>query len=418
MNLILLANGFPYGNWEPFLETEVNYYDGFDSVHICSMQLRKDHRKTCRPLPPEKFHVCPVPFAPQPVYALGIIRSLKDKNLWRELKRLRKARALTFSRLAWLLFYMSRSHHEAAIIEKYLRREGLAGQGEETVIYSYRFDYQPYVALLLQKRLLPGCRIVARGHRYDLYEEKRANGYIPLRPYLLEHLDQVILIAQDGLNYLAEKYPAWKHKLLLYPLGTIDHGVRPASLAGRSIRLVSCSVLVDVKRVDLIVKALSQITDIDVTWVHYGNGPLCPDIKAQCQTLPPNIHWSLPGHISNANLMNIYAQEPFHLFINVSSSEGLPVSIMEAMSFGIPCIATAVGGTAEIVRPGLTGVLLQPDFDPQELAGHIRDFAAMGDREYQTYRSNARRFWMEHFSANTNYTAFAAYLKNLGGSHS
>ena len=37
--------------------------------------------------------------------------------------------------------------------------------------------------------------------------------------------------------------------------------------------------------------------------------------------------------------------QPYHVFLNVSSSEGVPVSIIEAMSFGIPCIATNVGGT-------------------------------------------------------------------------
>lgn len=43
-NLVLLANEFPYGNWEAYLETEVNYYHEFDKVFICSLQLRKEHK--------------------------------------------------------------------------------------------------------------------------------------------------------------------------------------------------------------------------------------------------------------------------------------------------------------------------------------------------------------------------------------
>ena len=39
-NLILLANFFPYGNGEPYLETEVKYYEQyFDRIYICSLQL-------------------------------------------------------------------------------------------------------------------------------------------------------------------------------------------------------------------------------------------------------------------------------------------------------------------------------------------------------------------------------------------
>ena len=45
------------------------------------------------------------------------------------------------------------------------------------------------------------------------------------------------------------------------------------------------------------------------------------------------------------------------MFINLSSSEGIPVSIMEAQSFGIPVIATNVGGSGEIVVSE-TGVLV------------------------------------------------------------
>ena len=61
------------------------------------------------------------------------------------------------------------------------------------------------------------------------------------------------------------------------------------------------------------------------------------------------------------------------MFINVSSTEGIPVSIMEAMSFGIPVIATAVGGTPEIVN-NENGYLLSKDPSAKELAEVIQNF--------------------------------------------
>lgn len=414
MNLIILSNGFPYGPWEPFLETETKYLDGlFDSVHICSMQLRREHKSSVRPLPSDKFRVCPVPFAPMAVYALGGFRVLGDRNFYRELGRLFKERRFSLSRLVWLFFYLSRSHHEAGIISKYLKKAGLAGSREQTVLYSYRFDYQPYVALLLQKHL-PNSVIAARGHGYDLYETVRPNGYIPMRPLLLGALRQVFPVSEAGRRYLAEKFPAYQDKLSVARLGTEDHGVCPAAMDGGPLRLVSCSTLNPVKRVELIVQALSRITDREIFWTHYGDGPQRAKLEAMCQTLPENVHWFFRGHIDNAALMAEYAETPYHLFLNVSSSEGIPVSIMEAMSFSIPCIATDVGGTGEIVRAGENGALLPADLSPETLAETIRSFADMPDGAYQLYRSRARAFWQAHYSADENYTAFVKELLALG----
>lgn len=49
------------------------------------------------------------------------------------------------------------------------------------------------------------------------------------------------------------------------------------------------------------------------------------------------------GYIANKDLLDWYKTNKPSIFINVSSSEGVPVSIMESMSCGIPTIATDVG---------------------------------------------------------------------------
>ncbi len=68
-NLILLTNFFPYGNGEPYLETEVKYYEQyFDRIYICSLQLRKKDLQSQRVLPSDKFKVLPVAKASNYVY--------------------------------------------------------------------------------------------------------------------------------------------------------------------------------------------------------------------------------------------------------------------------------------------------------------------------------------------------------------
>ncbi len=55
------------------------------------------------------------------------------------------------------------------------------------------------------------------------------------------------------------------------------------------------------------------------------------------------------GYGSIDDLMLFFKENSVDLFINASITEGTPVSIMEAISCGIPIIATDVGGNPEIV---------------------------------------------------------------------
>ena len=69
----------------------------------------------------------------------------------------------------------------------------------------------------------------------------------------------------------------------------------------------------------------------------------------------------LPGVVPNNEISNIYKKYKPDFFINLSSTEGVPVSIMEAF-FGMPVIATNVGGTSEIINDSV-GAIINSDID-------------------------------------------------------
>ncbi len=48
------------------------------------------------------------------------------------------------------------------------------------------------------------------------------------------------------------------------------------------------------------------------------------------------------------------------VFILPSFNEGLPISILEAMSYGMPIISTPVGGISEVVKNNLNGTIISP----------------------------------------------------------
>ena len=83
---------------------------------------------------------------------------------------------------------------------------------------------------------------------------------------------------------------------------------------------------------------------------------------------------------------------------------------MEAISFGIPCIVTNVGGNGEIIHDKKNGYLLDKNFRAQELAELIKRFIEMSEEEYTDLCNNARIFWEKEYSATKNYKKFVFEL--------
>jgi len=128
------------------------------------------------------------------------------------------------------------------------------------------------------------------------------------------------------------------------------------------------------------------------------------------EKLPSNVQAEFYGTVPNTKVYDVLASQPFHVFVNISSTEGVPVSIMEAMSFHIPVIATDVGGTAELVDDGMNGILLPADFSDEELVDAIGKFYTMSQEQYMHYRENARRKFMNDYNATENYKVFLEHL--------
>ena len=405
--LCLFTNEFPYGSGEAYLETEISYYKNFEKVLIFALQLRKSHMSTLRQMP-ENITVIPVPFN-IPAYLLYAFVALTDKKLWSELALLWKTKRLSFRAIVQLLIYVSRSHYESDYIAKQVKKNNISLKN--SVFYSYRFGYQPYVACLLRKKLKLTSEIVARAHRYDLYEDKKASGYIPMRPYLLNSLKKCFPCSEHGTNYLKECWPQYADKIETRYLGTKDCGVASAK-RGDVFRIVSCSNVVPIKRLWLIIDALANITDIPIQWTHYGDGVELDTMKEKATLLPKNIEVIWRGNVSNKTVLKDYSMLGYHLFLNTSSSEGLPVSIMEACSFGIPCVATDVGGTKEIVTTGENGTLLNVCVDSTNLAEVISWYAKSSNQEYRELQSKTRLVWERKFDSEINYSQFCKEIQS------
>jgi glycosyltransferase involved in cell wall biosynthesis len=181
-------------------------------------------------------------------------------------------------------------------------------------------------------------------------------------------------------------------------------------------RIVSCSFLVPVKRIDLIIRGIGRAAEIrpaqEFEWHHIGAGPLEGTLRDLARSrLPRNVRASFKGHLANDQVMSFYQDNPVDVLMNVSQSEGCSVSIQEAASCATPIIATDVGGSPEIVSER-NGQLIKADPTEEEVALAILAF--LDNPELAARKGNAsREVWQERFNADRNYLSFTELLQAI-----
>jgi glycosyltransferase involved in cell wall biosynthesis len=243
----------------------------------------------------------------------------------------------------------------------------------------------------MHRRKYPNIRVVARTHGYDLYDQRELYGRQFFKPQMDRGLDRLIFISEYGKQYYLEKYHKTdSEKYPLHRLGVKGQGSRVQGVPNKTeFVLVSCSNVVDIKRIELIIEGLALVEE-KVSWIHIGDGPLMEQLQNKAQELlgqKQNIAYEWKGAIPHSDVMAFYKSQPVHCFITTSSTEGSPVSIQEALSFGIPIIGTKVSEIPYMVEGN--GILLSENPDPQEVAAAIETLCRMDESAYLALCENA-----------------------------
>ena len=127
------------------------------------------------------------------------------------------------------------------------------------------------------------------------------------------------------------------------------------------------------------IEAAKKLIDLKITnfkWIFYGSGPLLDDLQKKVNKLDLKNNCFFPGNIDHHKLLNKYQKNEVDILVSSSIRikdvfEGIPVSLMEAMSYEIPVIATDCGATNELVN-GKSGILVNQK-DSQALVNAIVD---------------------------------------------
>lgn len=305
-----------------------------------------------------------------------------------------------------------RANHLSEQIQTCIRQSGIPTS--EIVLYSFWFNHWA-TAMAILSRQNTGISTITRTHGTDLFEERvPVTKRIAFRSFQLKQITRVFSVSGIGSTYLKEKYPLYKNKIFTSRLGTDSGGTNPFE-KDATFTIVSCARIRNIKRIHLIPEILSTI-GFPIKWIHVGgenaNDPTLPLLTQNLERLRASgkqVEVVFTGDLDVKNVFELYASQSINLFISVSETEGLPVSMMEAISFGIPILSTNVGGCSEIVNNN-TGILIEKDFDSAEVAAKIANFRK-SDMNTLLFRNGVVEFWKNNFNSVTNFQHFKKLVK-------
>ena len=177
-----------------------------------------------------------------------------------------------------------------------------------------------------------------------------------LTTFAVRQVDKIIVPSRYLARYV-ERWGIPKNRIfVIYNSVQSLHLVDPKPVPlTSSIKLVTACRLVSWKRVDSIIQAVGKMDDVGL--LVCGDGPERNDLEklAKNQGLTTRIHFA--GQRNRKDTLAHMAG--CDIFVLNSTYEGFPHVVLEAMSLGLPVIATSVGGTPELVKNGETGILIK-----------------------------------------------------------
>jgi glycosyltransferase involved in cell wall biosynthesis len=166
----------------------------------------------------------------------------------------------------------------------------------------------------------------------------------------------------------------------------------PARSGDRQVQIVSVGRLAAPKDFSTLIAAVARLPEGRAHLRIFGDGPLRSELEAERRALAVDAVVEFAGEVPD---VRPYLEDG-DVFVLASLSEGMPVSVLEAMAAGLPVVASAVPGLEEVVVDGQTGFLTPPG-DAAALAARLGQL--IDDPSLRTALGEAGRARAEeHFS--------------------
>lgn len=344
----------------------------------------------------------------------AILRIITDVTLYKETLDILKGKECKIARIKdSFRFYVQSEKYFAG-----LKRDNLIDENGEGIIYCYWYNFTPLA--IINHKEFRNYHVLTRTHGYELYDIRNEFERQPFKMIMDKSLEKVVFACEYAKDYYLNRYDLEdSEKYPVCPLGTLDNNVIKRSISfisadelrnnnSKEYIVVSCSDLVPLKRVDLIVQGLSKVEGINVRWVHFGSGIEEKKVKKLVKELidsKNNINVEFKGRVKNKVLHDFYNANQVGLFITTTYSEGgNPVSIMEAMSYGIPIVATKVCNIPKMIDEN--GIILSENPNGDEIATAIKSVLLATEEENAKMRLRSRKIWEEKYNSDVNSERF------------
>lgn len=347
-------------------------------------------------------------------YAITSLPCILEKDKRAELKKSIHNKTISLKYLKHYFNFLAMEKLFEILLKDKLQ---LTDEEAENWIFYSAWYYVTAYAVTQAKLKYKNAKVISLAHSFEV--DKIKFPYIRglFRNIYHNRLDELSFISQNVYRIfkkdIAKPLNLSLDNVYVKYLGTrkLFKGVNKPSTDG-ILRVVSCSNIIPVKRVDLIFHTLDKFESLPIEWTHFGSGDQMDYLKELIKHKNnKNLKVNLLGKVENIKIHKYYVENPVDLFINTSVSEGIPVSIMEAIAYGIPVVATDVGGNSEIVKEEF-GRLICKDPTVEEIKEAILSIVMLSNQEKLEMRQNAIEFFINNFDADNIRKEFFQKLKN------
>jgi glycosyltransferase involved in cell wall biosynthesis len=226
---------------------------------------------------------------------------------------------------------------------------------------------------------------------------------------VLKDADRVITVSRKTMEYVL-KLGADKSKTSVMYNGVDQNFFYPMNkeksrdklgLPENKILILTVRRLVYKNGLDTLVESASLLARDypNLLFIIIGNGPDRKFMTDRIRQLGVYDNIRLTGFVPE-KLLPLYYNAADYFVIPSSSGEGLPMVLLEAMACGLPVIATTVGGTPEVIKDMVNGVLVPPR-NQEALAQTILKLLSL-KKESQEMRIESRKTVEENFNWDKN----------------
>jgi glycosyltransferase involved in cell wall biosynthesis len=248
-------------------------------------------------------------------------------------------------------------------------RDLIARRNIEVVhVHDYKTDL---LAWLLHR--WHGVSVLATAHGWTGHNWRERRLYYPADKWLLARLPRVVAISVllNGIDHLAYRREPHREAEARTTWG----------FSNTDVVLGAVGRLEPQKRFDLLIQAFARVARHvpEARLAIAGDGSQRLELQSLIDRAGIGAVCRLIGHVMEIPLFH----HALHLFVQSSDYEGTPNAVLEAMAFETPLVATSAGGTAELVRNGVDGLVIPTgDVDALERAIHqsLTDVAGCRDR--------------------------------------